>query len=62
MAECPPCKAAIDCTGFLYSLDKAVDLIIAGHITDPEAIDDFNALKEKMQKGFDRWVEKHVEF
>jgi len=57
-----PCKAAIDCTGFIYQLDRVIDLILTGHITDPGAIDEFNELKEKMQKKLDKWIEKNVDF
>ena len=62
MAGCPECKAAIDCTGFLYSVDKAVDLIINDKITDPEAIEAFNEMKLEMESAFRKWVDKYVEF
>lgn len=57
-----PCKAAIDCVGFIYTIDRVIDLIIAEQITDPDAIDEFNDLKEKMQKRLDKWIEDHVDF
>jgi len=57
-----PCKAAIDCVGFIYQIDRVIDLIIAEQITDPDAIDEFNELKERMQKRLDKWIEKHVDF
>lgn len=56
------CKAAVDCTGFIYTIDRVIDLIIADKITDPAAIDEFNELKEKMQKRLDRWIEQNVDF
>jgi hypothetical protein len=56
------CKAAIDCTGFLYTLDRIVDLILFQEITDAEAIDDFNKMKEGFQKRVDRWIAEHVDF
>jgi len=62
MAVCAACKVAIDCTGFLYSIDKAVDLIINDKITDPEAIEAFNEMKFEMESAFREWVDKYVEF
>lgn len=56
------CKAAADCTGFIYTIDKVIDLIICEQITDPEAIDEFNEMKEKMQKKLDKWLKDYVDF
>lgn len=56
------CKSAVDCVGFIYQIDRVIDLIIAEQITDPDAIDEFNELKERMQKRLDKWIEKHVDF
>jgi len=55
------CKAAVDCTGFLYEIDKAVDLILHGFISD-EGTDDFNDMKEGFEKDFEKWKAKHVSF
>ena len=55
------CKAAADCTGFLYEVDKSVDLILHGHISD-DGIDAFNEMKEKMEKQFEKWKEKYIDF
>ena len=56
------CKAAIDCTGFLYEIDRTVDLILHGLIDDPDAIDDFNDMKEGFEKKYQKWKAKHVSF
>ena len=55
------CKAAVDCTGFLYEVDKAVDLILHGHISD-DGIDEFNDMKEGFEKEFEKWKKEFVEF
>jgi hypothetical protein len=56
------CKAAIDCTGFLYELDRTVDLIMHEHITDPEAIDAFNDMKTKFEQRYEAWKAQYVDF
>jgi len=56
------CKSAVDCTGFICEIEMAVHLIINGLISDPDAIDDFNEMKEKMEKRFEKWKAKHVDF
>ncbi len=55
------CKAAADCTGFLYEIDKSVDLILHGHIAD-EGIDAFNEMKEGFEKEFEKWKKTHIDF
>lgn len=56
------CKAAIDCTGFLYELDRTVDLILHGHIDNHAAIDAFNEMKAGFEQRYERWKEKYVDF
>lgn len=56
------CKAAIDCTGFIFHLVMTILLIITGQIKDKNAIDSFNDLKEKMQSMYDEWREEHINF
>ena len=55
------CKAAVDCTGFLYEIDRTVDLVLHGDTSD-EGIDAFNDMKAKMEKKFEKWKEEYVDF
>lgn len=56
------CKSAIDCNGFICELQNTVLLIVTDNITDPEAIDAFNQLKEKMSAKYEQWKETYIDF
>lgn len=56
------CKAAIDCTGFIFHLVMTILLIITGQIKKKKAIDSFNDMKEKMQAMYDDWRDEHIRF
>ena len=57
------CKSAIDCNGEVLEAITNVPLLIVNHaITDDDAIDAFNSMKEGWAAQYRQWKEDHVDF
>ena len=57
------CKSAIDCNGEILEAITNVPLLILNHaITDDDAIDAFNLMKEGWAAQYRQWKEDHVSF
>lgn len=57
------CKAAADCTGEIMEAITNIPLLIVNNqITDDDAIDSFNAMKEHWAKEYRQWKAKNLNF
>ena len=56
------CKAAIDCTGWIFHMIMTIFLIMTRNINNPKAIEAFNDLKPKMEAMYEEWKAKYINF